>query len=56
LTRVFDLYYTTKPNGNGLGLPTVHQIVAEHGGATRVLSAPGQGATIEITLPRKQGG
>jgi signal transduction histidine kinase len=60
LTRVFDLYYTTKPNGNGLGLPMVHQIVAEHGGATRVLSEPGQGATIEIKLPhsepRKQDG
>ncbi len=54
LTRVFDLYYTTKPNGNGLGLPMVHRIVAEHGGATRVLSEPGQGATIEITLPRNE--
>ncbi len=54
LARVFDLYYTTKPNGNGLGLPMVHQIVAEHGGATRVLSEPGHGATVEITLPLKQ--
>jgi len=54
LTRVFDLYYTTKPNGNGLGLPMVHQIVAEHGGATRILSEPGQGTTLEITLPRNE--
>ncbi|MBT7097488.1 HAMP domain-containing histidine kinase, partial [Candidatus Poribacteria bacterium] len=46
--------YTTKPNGNGLGLPMVHQIVAEHGGTTRVLSEPGHGATVEITLPLMQ--
>ena len=56
LTRVFDLYYTTKPNGNGLGLPMVHQIVAEHGGATRVYNEPGRGASVEIALPRKQDG
>ena len=54
LTRVFDLYYTTKPNGNGLGLPMVHQIVAEHGGTTRILSQAGQGATVEISLPRDE--
>ena len=54
LARIFDLYYTTKPNGNGLGLPMVHQIVAEHGGTTRVLSEPGHGATVEITLPLMQ--
>lgn len=55
LARVFDLYYTSKPNGNGLGLPMVHQIVAEHGGETRIFNEPGHGAAVEITLPKKHG-
>ncbi|MDA1192730.1 MAG: ATP-binding protein [Candidatus Poribacteria bacterium] len=51
LERIFDLYFTTKPNGNGLGLPIVHQIVAEHGGKIDIESEVGQGTTITITLP-----
>ena len=31
--RIFDLYFTTKAAGAGLGLSLVHRIVAEHGGA-----------------------
>lgn len=49
--RVFDLFYTTKQHGSGLGLPLSQQIVVAHGGVIRCESAPGQGAMFEIWLP-----
>jgi PAS domain S-box-containing protein len=51
--RIFDPFYTTKAGGEGtgMGLAVVHGIVAAHGGAVTVESAPGQGATFEIYLP-----
>jgi len=33
LPRIFDPYFTTKPDGSGLGLATAYAIVAKHGGA-----------------------
>ncbi len=38
---VFDAFFTTKPQGTGLGLTIVHRIVADHGGTIRVRSRPG---------------
>ncbi|MBM3216854.1 hypothetical protein FJZ36_18315, partial [Candidatus Poribacteria bacterium] len=52
LERVFDLYYTTKTTGTGLGLALVHQVVADHGGAVAIESREGAGTTVTITLPR----
>ena len=49
--RVFDLFYTTKQHGSGLGLPLSQQIVVAHGGVIRCESAPGRGAMFEISLP-----
>lgn len=53
LTRVFDPFFTTKAagKGTGLGLPMVHSIAAEHGGAVRLHSLPGWGTTVELYLP-----
>ncbi|MBX3180702.1 MAG: PAS domain S-box protein [Candidatus Hydrogenedentes bacterium] len=53
LYRVFDPFYTTKPQGKGtgLGLATVHGIITAHGGAITVQSAPGSGSTFEVFLP-----
>ena len=48
----FDPFFTTKPLAQGLGLPTVYGIVRQTGGAVTLESAPGEGARVEITLPR----
>jgi len=49
--RIFDLYYTTKPGGTGLGLGLVQRIVAEHGGRVDVESEVGRGSTFTVHLP-----
>ena len=52
--RVFEPFFTTKPSGigTGLGLATVYGIIARAGGAVRAMSAPGQGTTMLVALPR----
>ena len=54
--RVFDLYFTTKPTGTGLGLALVHRIITEHGGEVSVHSKPGQGTTFTLSLPAESVG
>jgi signal transduction histidine kinase len=48
--EIFDLFTTTKPDGTGLGLPIVRQIVLAHGGTLTYTSTPGQGTTFTVTL------
>ena len=52
IERIFDLYFTTKPEGTGLGLGLVHRIVTEHGGRLEVDSEPGRGTRFTLLLPR----
>jgi signal transduction histidine kinase len=47
---IFDAFFTTKPQGTGLGLTIVHRIVALHGGAVRVRSRPGD-TSFTVSLP-----
>jgi len=52
LEKVFRLYYTTKQDGNGIGLALVYRTVQMHGGAVRIRSAVGKGTAVSVTLPR----
>ena len=49
--RVFDLYFTTKEGGSGIGLSVVRQVAQLHGGRVAMRSAPGEGTEILLQLP-----
>jgi CheY-like chemotaxis protein len=53
LEKVFDPFFTTKPlgQGTGLGLSMVYGFARQNGGAVRIHSRPGQGASVKIYLP-----
>ncbi|MDE2179847.1 MAG: HAMP domain-containing protein [candidate division NC10 bacterium] len=51
LDKIFRLYYTTKPDGNGIGLSLVYRIVQMHGGRIEVDSKVGQGTKMTVTFP-----
>ena len=51
LPHVFEPFFSTKPEGTGLGLSLVHRIVQEHGGEIDLRSTPGVGTTFMVTLP-----
>jgi PAS domain S-box-containing protein len=51
ITRIFDPYFTTKRNGTGLGLATVHSIIRSHDGHIAATSRQGGGSTFTIHLP-----
>jgi signal transduction histidine kinase len=53
--RIFDLYFTTKPEGTGIGLAVTHQVVTAHGGTIEVDSKPGAGTRMTIRLPPSPG-
>jgi signal transduction histidine kinase len=52
LQRIFDLYFTTKEKGSGIGLSMVYRIVQMHDGEVEVQSTPGAGTTFRILLPQ----
>jgi signal transduction histidine kinase len=52
LQRIFDLYFTTKERGSGIGLSMVYRTVQMHDGEIEVQSTPGKGTTFTILLPQ----
>jgi len=54
LAKIFDMYYSTKSGGNGLGLAMAQEIIHEHGGMIRAASAEGKGSEFTLLLPIKQ--
>ena len=53
LEKIFDPYFTTKEEGSGLGLSSVHSIIRKHGGEIRADSRPGRGTSFSILLPAR---
>jgi nitrogen-specific signal transduction histidine kinase len=56
LPRIFDLYFTTKAKGSGIGLAMTYRILQLHGGAMKVRSnadpaSPERGTTFTLTIP-----
>lgn len=51
LENLFNLFYTTKNRGTGLGLPVSKKIIDDHGGYINVSSAPSGGSIFSIRLP-----
>jgi signal transduction histidine kinase len=54
LSRIFDIYYTTKQEGAGLGLMMVYDAVAEHGGKIDVASKINKGTAFKVLLPIRE--
>jgi signal transduction histidine kinase len=51
LARVFDLFFTTKPQGTGLGMALARSVITRHGGQLTINSEVGQGTRVLIRLP-----
>lgn len=51
LSNIFQVFFSTKPGGSGLGLPTVKKIIEAHGGTIAAESEVGKGTRFMISLP-----
>lgn len=56
LAKIFDLYFTTKQQGTGIGLSLVYRTIQLHNGDIDVESTPGVGTTFIIKLPQARPG
>jgi signal transduction histidine kinase len=53
--KVFEIYYSTKKTGSGIGLPMTRRLIQEHGGSIELHSEAGKGTRFAIHLPSLQG-
>lgn len=51
---IFDPFFSSKPQGTGMGLTKVHQVISDHRGEIQINSVPGQGTEVTVWLPRWQ--
>ncbi|MBP1637009.1 MAG: zraS 4 [Acidobacteria bacterium] len=51
LDKIFNLYFTTRPGGSGIGLSMVYRTVQLHDGEIEVQSSPGKGTSFRLVLP-----
>jgi signal transduction histidine kinase len=51
VARALAGFYTTKPQGTGLGLSVVRRLVADHGGSVHIDTTPRRGTTVIVELP-----
>ena len=51
LARVFEDFYTTKPEGTGLGLSVARRLANDLGGSLKAESLPGEGSRFSLELP-----
>jgi signal transduction histidine kinase len=51
LPRVFELFFSTKPGGTGIGLALCQRVIEEHDGTIAIESEPASGTTLTVVLP-----
>ena len=56
LPHIFEPFYSTKPEGSGLGLALVYRVMQDHGGHVDAKTRQGEGTTFTLTLPAAPGG
>jgi two-component system nitrogen regulation sensor histidine kinase GlnL len=54
LERIFTPYFTTKTDGNGLGLAISQKIIEDHQGLLKIESTPGEGTAVTVSLPLRR--
>jgi signal transduction histidine kinase len=51
MEQIFNAFFTSKPQGTGMGLPISRSIIESHGGRLWAVSNPGSGTTFQFTIP-----
>ncbi len=52
--KIFELYFTTKPGGSGIGLAQTYQVMQWHYGSVDFVSVDGHGTTFRLSLPQTE--